>query len=152
LVWGRGGGAGRSFGGADDAEDFGFGDGGAGDEDAEAISVEVGGGELDAAVEDVEQLVGGDAFEDVTVAEGEFEPEALDFRAAEEGFAFGQVGLVEVCDEIDRFDGRGGDGLVLAVGGEEVEGVAGAHDGGAHIALSYSGVEEEDHYLFVCRG
>lgn len=148
---GRDGGFGGAFGGADDAEDFGVGDGGTGDEDAEAIAVKVGWGELDAAVKDVGEFVGGDAFEFIAITEGEFEPETFDFGAAEEGFALGQVGLVKVADEVDGLGGRNGNGVMLTIGGEEVESVSSSQASGADIALSYCGVEEEDHNLFVCR-
>ena len=151
LDRGRGTGFGGAFGGADDAEDFRVRDGGTGDEDAEAIAMKVGGGELDTAVEDIGELVGGDAFEFVAIAEGEFEPEAFDFGTAEEGLALGKVGLIEVADEVDGLGGRNGNGLVLTVGCKQVERAASSYGGGAHVPLSYSGVEEEDYNLFVCR-
>ena len=60
-------GGGFAAGDADDAEDGEFAEGGAGDEDAVGGGVEIGRSDLDAVVENGEQVVGNDAFEGFAV-------------------------------------------------------------------------------------
>ena len=86
---GGGGGLGFATGDADDAEDGEFAEGGAGDEDAVSRGAQVGRGDVEAVVEEAEEVVGDDAFEGVAVDEAEADPEAVEFGAAEKGFAFG---------------------------------------------------------------
>ena len=48
-----------------------------------------GRGDLQAVVEEAEEIVGDDAFEGLAVDVAEAHPEAVQLRAAEEGFALG---------------------------------------------------------------
>ena len=65
--------------------------------------MEVGGRELDACVEHVEEIVGYDAFHYVVVSEAEANPEAVELGAAEESFALGLEIVGEFADEVDGF-------------------------------------------------
>ena len=70
-----------------------------------------------------EQVVGDYAFEGIAVQEAQADPETVEFGAAEEGFALGLVVVGELADEIDGANLGQRDGLMLAVGGEQVDGV-----------------------------
>ena len=89
--WLRCGGSGGGFAtcDADDAEDGQFGEGGARDEDAVGGGVEIGRSDLDAVVENGEQIVGNDAFHGVAVEIAKANPKAIELGAAEEGLALG---------------------------------------------------------------
>ena len=78
---------------------------------------------MEAVVEEAEEVVGDDAFEGVAVDEAEADPEAVEFGAAQEGFALGLVVVGELADEIDGADLGEWVGLMLAVGGEQVDGI-----------------------------
>ena len=114
---------GFAAGDADDAEDGEFAEGGAGDEDAVGGGVEVGRGDVEAVVEEAEEVVGDDAFESVAVDEAEADPETVEFGAAEEGFALGLEVVGKFANEIDRADFGERDFFVLAIGREQVDGV-----------------------------
>ena len=118
---GGGGHGGFAAGDADDAEDGEFAEGGAGDEDAVGAGVEVGRGDVEAVVEEAEEVVGDDAFEGVAVDEAEADPETVEFRTAEEGFALGLEVIGKFADEIDRADLGERDFFVLAIGCEQVD-------------------------------
>jgi hypothetical protein len=126
---GGGGGLGFAASDADDAEDGEFTEGGAGDEDAVGGGVQVGRGDVEAVVEEAEEVVGDHAFEGVAVDEAEADPEAVELGAAEEGFALGLEVVGKLADEIDRADFGERDLLVLAVGCEQVDGVGFAETG-----------------------
>src|SRR5690348_6316120 len=90
LRLGRGCGArGLAAGDADDAENFDFGERGARDEDPERVAIEIRRREADAIVEQVEEIIGDDTFENVMVAKAEANPEAVELGAAEKRFALG---------------------------------------------------------------
>ena len=126
---GGGWGLGFAAGDADYAEDGEFAEGGAGDEDAVGGGVQVGRGDVEAVVEEAEEVVGDDAFEGVAVDEAEADPEAVELGAAEEGFALGLEVVRELTDEIDGSDFGERDFFVLAVGSEQVDGVGLAEPG-----------------------
>ena len=126
---GGGGGLGFAAGDADDAEDGEFTEGGAGDEDAVGGGVQVGRGDVEAVVEEAEEVVGDHAFESVAVDEAEADPEAVELGAAEEGFALGFEVVGELADEVDRADFGKRDFFVFAVGSEQVDGVGLAEPG-----------------------
>ncbi len=91
-------------GGAYDSADFGADEGGAGDEDPLAVESGVGRGGEVAFFGPVEEVVGEDAVEFGSVAEGEAGPEAGDFGAAfEGGVDFKQVRPGGVGDEAEGF-------------------------------------------------
>lgn len=85
--------------------------------------MQVGGRELNACVEHVEEVVGYDAFHYVVVAEAEADPEAVELGAAEEGFALGLEIVGEFADEVNRFDVVESQGAVLAVQREQIDGL-----------------------------
>ena len=91
--------------------------------------MEVGGRELDAGVEHIEEIVGNDTFHDIVIAEAEADPEAVELGAAEEGFALGFEVVGELADEVDRADFGKRDFFVFAVGSEQVDGVGLAEPG-----------------------
>ena len=117
------GGSGFAAGDADYAEDGDFAESGAGDEDAVGVGVEVGRSDLDAVVEEGEQVVGDDTFEGLAVEEAQANPEAVELGAAEKGFALGFEVVVEIADEIDGADLGERELFVFAVLGEQVEGI-----------------------------
>ena len=84
---------------------------------------------MEAVVEEAEEVVGDDAFEGVAVDEAEADPEPVEFRAAQEGFALGFEVVGEFADEIDGADLGERDFFVLSVGGEQVDGVGLAQTG-----------------------
>ena len=147
---GRGGGF--AAGDADYAEDRDFAESRARDEDAVGIGVEVGRSDLDAVVDEREQVVGDDAFEGFAVEEPETQPEAIEFRAAEESFAFGLKVVIEIADEIDGSNFGEGNFLMLAVLGEQIEGIKLAEARGVEIAAQGLTVVQRDDDLFVGRG
>jgi hypothetical protein len=149
---GGGGGGGFAAGDADDAEDGEFGEGRAGDEDAVGARVEVGRGDVEAVVEEAEEVVGDDAFEGVAVDEAEADPEAVELWAAEEGFALGFEVVGELADEIDGADFGERDFLVFAVGGEQVDGVGFTEAGRVQIAADALAIGKSDDNFLVRRG
>jgi hypothetical protein len=149
---GGGGGGGFAAGDADDAEYGEFGEGGAGDEDAVGGGVEVGWGDVEAVVEEAEEIVGDDSFEGVAVDEAEANPEAVEFGAAEEGFALGFEVVGEFADEVDGADFCQRDFFVFAVGGEEVDGVGLTQAGRVEIAAQALAVCKRDDDFLVRRG
>jgi len=115
------GGGGFAAGDADDAEDREFGKGGAGDEDAVGGGVEVGRRDLQAVVEEREEVIGDDTFERVAVGVPEADPQAVELGAAEEHFALGLEVVREFADEIDGTDARERKFLVLALESEQID-------------------------------
>src|ERR1019366_3135170 len=121
---------GRPRGGGDDGEELKLGDGSAGDVEALGVGAGVGWGEEEAGVVDqgVEQgaVGGGEAFELVSRAEGDAEPEALGAGAGEEGAASKALGVdgvgeVEVADVADGLDVAEGQGEDAAAQVEEID-------------------------------
>jgi hypothetical protein len=106
---------------ADYAEDGEFGKGGARDEDAVGGGVKIGRRDLQAVVEEREEVVRDYAFERVAVGVAQADPQAVELGAAEEDFAFGLEIVREFADEIDGADARERKFLVLAFEGEEID-------------------------------
>jgi hypothetical protein len=144
--------SGFAAGDADDAEDGELRDGGAGNEDAIGVGVEVGWSELDTVVEERKQVVGDDAFQGFTIGVTEANPEAIEFWAAQEGFALGLEVTIEFADEIERADAVEGNLLVLAVGGEEIEWIDLAEAGRIEVASQGFAVHERDDDFLMRRG
>ncbi len=149
---GRGGCRRFAAGDADDAEDGELGNGGAGNEDAVCVGGEVGRSELNAVVEKGKKVVGNDAFEHFTVGVAEADPEAVEFRTAQEGFAFGFEVTVKFADEVKRADAIEGDLLVLAIGSEEIERIDLAQAGRIEVAPQGFAVHERDNHFLMRRG
>jgi len=149
---GGGGHGGFAAGDADDAEDGDFREGGARDEDAVGSGVQVGRGDLQAVVEEREKVVGDDAFEGVAVGVAEANPEAIELGAAEKRFALGLEIVGELADEVDGADAGQRDGLVLTVGGEQIDGVRLTKARGAEIAADGLAVRQHHNNLLVRRG
>ncbi len=139
------GGVALAAGGADEAGYFQRLDGGAGDVDALGVGAGVWRGEQEAGAEEQGAVVGGEAFEQVAVVEGEAEPdaggagpsgEALVEEALGAGGVGGGVGGGKVANVTDPLDLLPGDSEDLAgevedlqlgrVRGEAGGGVAGA--------------------------
>jgi hypothetical protein len=123
LGWGGGG---FAAGYTDNAEDGEFAEGGAGDEDTVGAGVQIGRGDVEAVVEEAEEVVGDDAFKGVAVDEAEADPEAVEFGATEEGFALGFEVVGELADEINGADFGERDLFVFTVRSEQVDGVGNA--------------------------
>lgn len=147
---GRGGGF--AAGDADDAEDGQFGEGGAGDEDAVGGGIEIGRSDLDAVVENGEQVVGNYTFEGFAVEIAEAKPKAVEFGAAEKGFALGLEVIGEVADKIDGANSVERDFLVLAVGRKEIDGIGLSEASGVQITAKRLFVGEDNDDLLVSRG
>jgi hypothetical protein len=81
---------------------------------------------LEAVIEEAEEVVGDNAFEGVAIDEAEADPEAVEFGAAEEGFALGLEVVGEFADEIDGANFGERDFFVFTVGSEQVDGVGNA--------------------------
>ena len=143
---------GLAAGDADDAEDGQFGNGRAGDVDAVGVGVEIGRGQMEAVVEEGEEVVGDNAFKDGVVPEADFDPEAFEFGAAEEGFAFRGEALLEIADEVDPADLGEGNLLMLAVLGKEIEKFGATQTAGVEIAAKSRFVGEFNDDFFVRRG
>ena len=71
--WGGGFAAGYAY----YAENGDFGEGRAGDEDAIGVGIQVGRSDLDAVIEEREEIVGDDSFQGLAVQESQPEPEAV---------------------------------------------------------------------------
>ena len=124
-------------GGSDDGEELDVGEGCAGDVEALGVGTGVRWGEEESVVvgERVEKgaVGGGEAFEKVSGAEGEAQPEPLGAGTGEEGAAgkalwIDGVGEVEVADVADSFDVVEGQGDEAAGEVEEVDRIM-AHKG-----------------------
>ncbi len=89
---------------AHDAEHGEFGDGWARNVDAIGVGIEVRRGEVQAVVEEGQQVVGDYALEGEVVAKANFYPQAVELWAVQEGGAFGSKVLLQIADEIDRAD------------------------------------------------
>lgn len=89
---------------------------------------------MKAVVEQGEKVVRDYAFQGFVVGVAEADPQAVQFGTAEESLAFGLEVVVEVADEIDGADLGQRELFVLAVGGEEVDGVRLAQAAGVEIA------------------
>ena len=129
-----------------------FGEGGAGNEDAIGRGVQVGRSDLQAVVEYGEQVVGDDALEGVVVREAQADPEAIEFRAAEKGFAFRLEIVRKFADKVDGADPGKGNLHVLAVRSEDVDGVRLPESRRTEIATQGCLIQERDHDFFVRRG
>jgi hypothetical protein len=149
---GNGGGGWFAAGDAYDAEDGDFGERGAGDEDAVGIGVEVGRGDLDAVVEQREQIVGDYTFEGLAVKEAQAKPKAIEFGAAEKGATLGLEVVVKIADEIDGADADEGQLLMLAVGGEKVDGIELTETRGIEVPAERLAVVKLNDHLFVGAG
>lgn len=143
---------GFAAGDADDAEDGELGDGGAGNEDAVGVGVEVWRSELDAVVEKREQIVGDDAFHGFAVGVAEADPKAVELGAREEEFALGFEVAVEFADEIEGADALQGDLFVFAIGSEEIERVDLAEASRIEVAPHGFAVHERDDDFLMRRG
>ena len=143
---------GFAAGDADYAEDGEGRDGGAGHEDAVGVGAKVRRSELDAVVEEAEQVVGDDAFEDFAVGVAEADPETVEFGSGEEGFAFRLEVAIEFADEVERADAVEGNLFVLAVGSEEIERVDLAKAGRVEVSPQGLAVHQRYNDLLMGRG
>ena len=70
------------------AKDIEFHDGRTRNIDAVGVGVEVRGGEVQAVVNECSQVVWNYPFKGCRIPEGDFDPKPIEFRPAQEGFAF----------------------------------------------------------------
>jgi len=148
----RGGGGRLAAGDTDYAEHGEFGNGGAGDVDAVGVGAEVGRSEVEAVVEEGEEVVRDDPFQGGLVTEAHLDPEAVELGAAEEGLAFEGEALFKIADEVDGANFGEGDLLVLAVLSKEVERFGTGKTAGVEIAAQGGLVAEFDDDFLVRRG
>lgn len=76
---------------------------------------------MEAVVKEGKEIVRDYAFEGFAVKVAETQPEAVEFGAAQEGFAFGFEVVREIANEIDRANVSKREFLVLTIGSEQVE-------------------------------
>ena len=107
---------------------------------------------MEAVVEQGEQVVGDDAFQGFVVIVAEADPEAVQFGPGKEGFAFGFEVVGEIADEIDGTDFGERELLVLAVRGEEVDGIGLAKAGRIQVAAYGLFVGQNDDDFLVGGG
>ena len=136
---------------ANDAEDLDFSQSGAGNEDPERIAREIGRSEADAVLEEIEKVARDDAFEFILIAEAKADPQAVEFRTAEEGLALGLERLGEILDEIDALDFGQGHGLEFAILREQFGGVGLTQRAGIEIGQDARAIGEEDDGFLVRR-
>src|SRR5579863_3486923 len=136
---------------ADDAEHGDFTERAAWHENTHSSAVQIRRRDLNAGIEQSEQIVADRAFEGFVIAKLQPHPQAIEFRPAEERFTFGLVIVCEIAHEIDGANLFQRDFAMLAVGCEHVERVVGKPQR-IHIALQRGAVGESDDHLFVRGG
>lgn len=146
------GGFARAPGHADDAENLHFLERRPWDKDSQAVTVDIWRGQLHTGVEQVEEVVGDDAFHYVVVAEPDANPKPVELGTAQEQLALRLKGLEELAHEMDGLDLVEDHGLVFAVRGEQIELVGMPQGRGVQVALGGGAVEKQNHYLFESRG
>ena len=107
---------------------------------------------MDAVIKQGEEVVWHDAFYGFAIAITKANPESVELGPAEEGLALGFKVVGELTNKINRTNSVEGKLLVLAVGGEEVDGVGLAKPGGIQIAAEGLLVGEDNDDLLVSRG
>jgi hypothetical protein len=107
---------------------------------------------LDAVVEKGEEIIWDYAFERLAVEEPQAEPQAVEFRAAQEGAAFGFEVVIEIADKIDGADTVERKLFVLTVLSEQVDRIELAETRGIEVAPERLAVVELDDHLFVGTG
>src|SRR5208283_2079883 len=143
---------GFAAGDADNAEDGQSREGGARDVDAVGVGIEIGRGEVQAVIEEGEQVVGNHALEDLAVLEAQLHPQAVEFRAAQEGLAFRLEVFLQIADKINRAHLGECDLLALAVRGEKFQHFGMGQARGVQEAANSLAVEKFDHHFFVGGG
>src|SRR5208283_3280874 len=137
---------------ADNAEDSQSREGGARDVDAIGIGIEIGRGEVQAVIEEGEQVVGDYALEDLVVLEAQLDPQAIEFGAAEEGLAFGLEVLLKIADKVNGADLGECDLLAFALRGEQLQQLGAGQARRIQITAKGLAVEEFNHHFFVGGG
>ena len=90
--------------------------------------------------------------EGLTVKKAQAKPEAIEFGAAEKGATLGLEVVVKIADEIDGADADEGQLLMLAVGGEKVDGIELTETRGIEVAAERFAVVKLDDHLFMGAG
>ena len=152
LVCGGSGGEGFAAGDTNDTKHGQFGEGRAWDEDAVGRRIQIGRCDLDTVIEDGEQVVWDDALDGFSVAVAQADPEAIQFGSAEKGLALWFKLIRELSNEIDRADPGKGNLLVLAVLGEQVDGIRWTEASGVQIAADRLLVGKDNDDFLVSRG
>lgn len=147
-----GGDGGFSAGDANDTEDGDFAEGGTRDEDAIGVGVEVGRSDLDAVVQERQQIVRNDAFKRIAVKEAEAQPQAIKLGAAQECFALGFKVAIEIAHKIDGANAGEWKLLMLAIVGEKIDRVELTDTRRIEVAAKRFAVLQFDNHLFVGGG
>jgi hypothetical protein len=147
-----GGDGGFSAGDANDAEDGDFAEGGTRDEDAIGVGVEVGRSDLDAVVQERQQIVRNDAFKRIAVKEAEAQPQAVKLGAAQECFALGFKVAIEITNKIDGANAGEWKLLMLAIVGEKIDRVELADARRIEVSAKRFAVLQFDNHLLVSGG
>ena len=137
---------------ANDAEDGDFAEGGTRDEDAVGVGVEVGRSNLDAVVQERQQIVRNDAFKRIAVKEAQAKPQAIKLGAAEECFALGFKVAIEITHKIDGANAGEWKLLMLAIVGEKIDRVELTDTRRIEVAAKRFAVLQFDNHLFVGGG
>lgn len=107
---------------------------------------------MEALIEEGEEIVGDDAFEEGVVEEAKLDPEAVEFGSGEEGAALRIEIFGEIAHEVDGADFGEREFLMFAIGGEQIDGSSRAEGRGIEIARVGLAVEEFDDHFLVSRG
>lgn len=134
------------------AKDRNFAEGSARDEDAIGVAVEVRRRDLDAIVDQAEQVVGDDAFEGIAIQKAKAQPEAIEFGPAQEGFALRLEVVVKIADKINRPNLGEGKLLMFTGRGQQIERVDLPEARRIQVAAEGFAVQQGNDDLFVGRG
>ena len=129
-----------------------FGERRARNEDTVRVGVEIRRRDLDTVVDERKEIVGDDAFQGFAIEKSKTEPKAIELGAAKEGFALRFEVVIEIAHKIDGANLGEGKLVVLAVLGEQVDGVELAEARGVQVPAQGFVVVQRDDHLFVGRG
>lgn len=82
--------------------------------------MKIGRRELHASIEEIEQIIGDEAFHGVAIAVPQSHPQAVQFRSTEKSLAFRLERIVELAHEVNGLQIRKWYGAVFSVQGEQV--------------------------------
>jgi hypothetical protein len=137
---------------SNDAEHGNFGESAARHKDAISCGVQVGRRDLQAVVEQREQVIGYNAFECGSIGEAQAYPQAIELRAAQKSFAFRLKVVRKLSYKIDRTDFSQRNLLVLTIRSEDVNRVSLPQSSWTEIAANGLLVQEFDNDFLVRRG
>jgi hypothetical protein len=147
-----GSGDGLAAGDADYSKHSNFREGCPGNKDTVGRGVEVRGGDLEAIVEEREQIVGNDAFEGFSIGVTQLYPQTVELWAAKKSLTFGFEIVGKLPYEIDGAHSGQWNFQVFTFGCQEIDGVGLAEACGVQIAAHRLLVEEHNDDFLVRRG